>query len=68
MRRGDSPLLNPDDALKEFVRRLPDTIKSAILDALRSRGDVALEMPFTAEKLWKALRTAKRGQEPFSAG
>ncbi|MBM3492206.1 MAG: xanthine dehydrogenase family protein molybdopterin-binding subunit [Alphaproteobacteria bacterium] len=34
----------------------PATIAGAVLDALAERGVVHLDMPYTAEKIWRALR------------
>jgi carbon-monoxide dehydrogenase large subunit len=35
------------------------TVVNAVLDALRPLGVHHLEMPITAERIWRALRQAK---------
>jgi hypothetical protein len=36
----------------------PTAIIGAVLDALRPLGVIDIEMPLTAERVWKAIRTA----------
>ena len=38
----------------------PQTVMAAILDALRPAGVEALDMPATPERVWQALRRARR--------
>lgn len=37
---------------------VPAAIANAVLDALRPLGDIDLELPLTAEKIWRAIRNA----------
>jgi hypothetical protein len=37
---------------------------SAVIDALTVRGVTAFDMPATAERVWRALRTAGTSPDP----
>ena len=41
----------------------PAAVMNAVRDALRSTGDAGVDMPATPERIWRALRRAKPGNE-----
>lgn len=42
---------------------IPAALVAAVTDALRPHGAAPLDMPLTAEKIWHALRDARRGRD-----
>jgi carbon-monoxide dehydrogenase large subunit len=45
----------------------PQTIVNAILDALAPLGIEHIDMPATPERIWRAIRAARRSQDPTAA-
>ncbi|MGN6095096.1 MAG: xanthine dehydrogenase family protein molybdopterin-binding subunit [Bosea sp. (in: a-proteobacteria)] len=45
----------------------PQTVINAILDALRPLGVTHLDMPATPERVWRAIRDARRSTQPSCA-
>jgi len=45
----------------------PQTVINAILDALRPLGVAHLDMPATPERVWRAIRDARRSTRPSCA-